>query len=92
MNALAESAFELTRRAFLSFLGVVYCLSREVFAASVRSIAEGAAAGSQLVVDCMLDTGSVWPEHREKRVQLEAYVAKRGEPMRSDFSLDQETS
>ena len=89
MNALAESEFEPARRAFLSFLGVVYYLSREVFASTVRSIAEGTAAGSQLVVDYMLDTGSTWPEHREKRVQLKAYVAKRGEPMRSDFSLDQ---
>ena len=89
MNALEESAFEPARRAFLSLLGVIYYLPREVLASTVRSIAEGVAAGSQFVVDYMLDAGSAWPEHRGKRAQLEAYVAKRGEPMRSDFSLTQ---
>ena len=89
MNALSESAFEPARRAFLSLLGVIYYLPREVLASTVRSIASGVAAGSQLVVDYMLDAGSSWPEHQEKRAQLEAYVARRGEPMRSDFSLAQ---
>ena len=89
MNALEESAFEPARRAFLSLLGVIYYLPREVLAATVCSIAESVAAGSQLVVDYMLDAGSAWPEHREKRAQLEAYVARRGEPICSDFSLTQ---
>ena len=35
----------------------------------------------------MLDDASAWPEHRGKRAALEAYVAKRGEPMVSEFSL-----
>ena len=89
MNALSESAFEPARRAFLSLLGIIYYLPREVLASTVRSIAGGVAAGSQLVVDYMLDADSAWPEHRGKRAQLEAYVARRGEPMRSDFSLAQ---
>ena len=89
MHALSESAFEPERRAFLSMLGVIYYLPREVLASTVRSIAGGVATGSQLVVDYMLDAGSAWPEHRENRAQLEAYVARRGEPMRSDFSLAQ---
>ena len=89
MNALSESGFEPARRAFLSLLGVIYYLPRDVLASTVRSIVGGVAAGSQLVVDYMLDAGSAWPEHREKRAQIEAYVAKRGEPVRSDFSLAQ---
>ena len=89
MNALSESAFEPARRAFLSLLGIIYYLPREVLASTVRSIAGGVAVGSQLVVDYMLDAGSAWPEHQGKRAQLEAYVARRGEPMRSDFSLAQ---
>ena len=51
MNALSESAFEPERRAFLSLLGVIYYLPREVLASTVRSIAGGVATGSQLVVD-----------------------------------------
>ena len=89
MKALSESAFEPARRTLLSLLGVIYYLPREVLASTVHSISEGVAAGSELVVDYMLDDGSAWPEHRETRAQLEAYVAKRGEPMRSDFSLAQ---
>ncbi len=63
-------------------------LPREVVVSTTRSIAEGVAPGSHLVVDHMLDTGSAWPEHRKKRERLEAYVAKRGEPMYGDFSLE----
>ena len=89
MNALSKSTFEPARRAFLSMLGVIYYLPQEVLTSTVRSIAGGVAAGSQLVVDYMLDAGSSWPKHLEKRAQLEAYVARRGEPIRSDFSLAQ---
>ncbi len=89
MQALAESAFDPARRTVLSLLGVIYYLPREVLASTVHSIAEGVAAGSELVVDYMLDAPSAWPEHRGKRAQLEAYVASRGEPMRSEFSLAQ---
>lgn len=89
MSALAESSFDPARRAFLSLLGVVYYLSREVLVSTVRSISEGVAAGSQLMVDYMLDPDSAWPEHRKKRAGLKAFVARRGEPMRSDFSLAQ---
>ena len=53
MNALSKSAFEPARRAFLSMLGVIYYLPREVLTSTVRSIAGGVAAGSQLVVDYM---------------------------------------
>ena len=88
MKALSHSAFDPSRRAFLSLLGVIYYLPREVVVSTARSIAEGVAPGSQLVVDHMLDTGSAWPEHRKKRERLEAYVAKRGEPMYGDFSLE----
>ncbi len=88
MEALAgASAFDPRRRAFLSLLGLTYYLTSEVIVATVRSIAQGVAPGSELVLDHMLDDASAWPAHRGKRETLEAYVAKRGEPMVSDFSL-----
>jgi len=73
--------------AILSFLGVIYYLSPETLAESARPIASGVAPGSRLVVDYMLDEASAWPEHRKMRAQLEAYVAKRGEPMKREYSL-----
>ena len=87
MDALAESSFDRESPVILSFLGVTYYLTPETLAASASSIADGVAPGSRLVLDYMLDDASAWPEHRPMRDQLEAYVAKRGEPMKSEYSL-----
>ena len=87
MQALADSAFDPGRRAFFSLLGLTYYLSRDVIAATARSISEGSAAGSRVVLDHMLDDPAASPEDLRKRAALEAYVAKRGEPMHSAFSL-----
>ena len=87
MDALSKSPFDPESPAILSFLGVTYYLSPETLAESARSIAAGVAPGSRLVLDYMLDEASAWPEHRKMRAQLEAYVAKRAEPMKSEYSL-----
>ena len=86
-EALANSAFDPESPAILSFLGVTYYLTPETLAESARSIAKAVAPGSRLVLDYMFDEASSWPEHRKTRARLEAYVAKRGEPMKSDYSL-----
>ena len=89
MEALATSSFDSGRRAFLSLLGVTYYLPTEVIAQTARSIADGVAPGSRFVLDHMLDDATAWPEHREKRTALREYVAKRGEPMHSDYSPEE---
>ncbi len=89
MEALAGSSFDPGQPAFLSLLGVTYYLPTEVIAATARSIAEGVAPGSRFVLDHMLDNTSAWPEHRKKRAALKAFVAKRGEPMHSDYSPEE---
>ena len=87
MDALADSSFDPESPVILSFLGVTYYLTPETLTESARSIAAGVAPGSRLVLDYMLDEASAWPEHRRMRDQLEDYVAKRGEPMKSEYSL-----
>ena len=87
MEALSNAPFDPEDPAILSFLGVTYYLTPETLAESARSIADGVAPGSRLVLDYMLDEASAWPEHRRMRTQLEQYVARRGEPMKSDYSL-----
>ena len=87
MDALADSSFDRESPVILSFLGVAYYLTPETLAESARSIAAGVVPGSRLVLDYMLDESSAWPEHRRMRTQLEDYVAKRGEPMKSEYSL-----
>ena len=86
-EALGGSAFDPASPAIVSFLGVTYYLTPETLAESARSIATSVAPGSRLVLDYMLDGGSAWPQHRRMRTQLEDYVARRGEPMKSDYSL-----
>lgn len=87
MEALSNSPFDPGNPAILSFLGVTYYLSPGTLAESARSIAAGVAPGSRLVLDYMLDEASAWPGHRKVRAQLEEYVARRGEPMKSEYSL-----
>ena len=87
MEALSASAFDPGRRVFVSLLGLTYYLEAEVLAATARSIAGGVAAGSEVVLDHLLDDASSRPEHRPERAAMKAMVAKRGEPMVSDFSL-----
>ena len=87
MDALADSSFDRERPVILSFLGVTYYLTPDALAESARSIAAGVVPGSRLVLDYMLDEASAWPEHRRMRTQLEDYVAKRDEPMKSEYSL-----
>lgn len=89
MEALAESSFDPGRRAFLSLLGVTYYLPTDVIAETARSIAEGVAPGSRFVLDHLLDDASAWPGHRGARTALRKYVAKRGEPMHSDYSPEE---
>ncbi len=87
MDALADSSFDPESPVILSFLGVTYYLTPETLKKSARSIAAGVVPGSRLVLDYMLDEASAWPEHRRMRDQLEDYVAKRGEPMKSEYSV-----
>lgn len=87
MEALSNSPFDPGNPAILSFLGVTYYLTPETLAESARSIAAAVAPGSRLVLDYMLDEASAWPEHRKMRTQLEEFVAQRGEPMKSEYSL-----
>ncbi|WP_419941200.1 class I SAM-dependent methyltransferase [Candidatus Palauibacter sp.] len=78
-EALAESGFDGGRRAFFSLLGLTYYLEPDVLAETARSIAGGAAVGSEVVLDHLLDAASSLPEQRERRGAMEAHVAKRGE-------------
>ena len=87
VDALAESAFDISRPAFMSLLGVAYYLTPETLAKTARSMAEGLPSGSRIVLDYLLQEEQCNPEHLEFRQKLLGFVERRGEPMRSEYSI-----
>ena len=87
LEALEASPFDPSRRSFLSLLGVAYYLTESNLAATARSIADGLPRGSRIVFDYLLDTESSDARHMGLRKDMLDFVSKRGEPMRSEYSL-----
>ncbi len=88
VDALAGSPFDMSRRTFMSLLGVAYYLTPDDLAKTARSIARSLPPGTRLVLDYMLDEKSSSSEHLELRRKLLNFVKRRGEPMRGAYSLD----
>ena len=87
LDALAGTPFDTSQPTFVSLLGVAYYLTPDDLAATMRSIAQGMHAGTRLVLDYMLDPASADQGTHELRRRMLAFVEKRGEPMRSAYSL-----
>ena len=88
VDALAGTSFDASRPAFISLLGVSYYLRSEDLAATLRSIAGGTRPGTRIVVDYLLDAKSSDPATHDTRRRMLEFVAKRGEPMRSSYSME----
>ena len=71
----------------MSLLGVAYYLTPETLANTARSMAEGLPSGSRIVLDYLLQEEQCNPEHLEFRQKLLGFVERRGEPMRSEYSI-----
>ena len=87
LDALAGSGFAMSRPTFLSLLGVVYYITADTLAETARSISRRLPAGTLLVTDYLLDEESAKPEHLLMRKKVKSFVARRGEPMVSEYSL-----
>ena len=88
LAALAASPFDPSLPSFCSLLGVAYYLTPATLESTARSLADGMARGTRLVLDYLLDTGSSRQRDLQARRHLMDFVGKRGEPMRADYSLD----
>lgn len=84
--ALAQAGFDVQRPAFFSWLGVTYYLSVAAIRETLARIAACAAAGSVLLLDYKLPTAELAPTARAAADQLDAFVARLGEPMVSTFT------
>jgi len=88
-SVLDEGGFDPKRRALIVWLGVSYYLTLEAFTTTLSEVASFAASGASLVLDYMdrdvIDgtTGELGAR------RASAWVAKRGEPYRLGFTIEQ---
>lgn len=87
VEALEGSGFDPAQLTFLSLLGVVYYLTPDSLAKTLRSIADGLVSGTRITVDYLLDKESSNPKYLGFREDMLDFVEARGEPMRSEYSL-----
>lgn len=84
-QSLRQSDYDPSAPALFSWLGVTYYLPREAIFATLRAIADVAAAGSSIVFD-YLDVAAFDPRRAGERVQKMITITGRaGEPMQSGF-------
>lgn len=88
VDALVGSGFEMSRPTFLTLMGVVYYLATDSLVETARSISQRLPTGTLLVFDYLLDEESFKPEHLLMRNKMKGFVARRGEPMISEYSLE----
>ncbi len=84
---LAKAGFDSQAPAFFSWLGVTYYLTQEAIRDSLERIAEISAPGSRIVFDFKIAKHMMSAEWRTLCEKMEGFVARRGEPMLTDFSL-----
>ncbi|MYC82235.1 MAG: class I SAM-dependent methyltransferase [Acidobacteria bacterium] len=87
VEALEGSGFQRSRPTFLTLMGVAYYLSAEDLGETAESIARNLPEGTLLLLDYLLDETSSSSEHRVMKKKLKAFVAKRGEPMKAEYSM-----
>ncbi len=83
---LAKAGFDSQAPAFFSWLGVTYYLTQEAIRDSLERIAEISAPGSRIVFDFKIAKHMMSAEWRTLCEKMEGFVARRGEPMLTDFS------
>jgi len=86
-EGLEQNGFDRNQPAFFSWLGVIYYLQRESGLETFRYIA-ALPAGSQVVLDFMLDDTSLDETRRESVRKASDYVASIGEPWLTRYAPD----
>ena len=83
---LAKAGFDSQTPAFFSWLGVTYYLTQEAIRDTLDRIAAISAPGSRIIFDFKIAKHMMSPEWRTLCEKMEALVARRGEPMLTDFA------
>jgi len=85
-EALVRAGFDSQAPAFFSWLGVTYYLTQNAIQDSLDRIAKISAPGSQVVFDFKIAKEMMSVEWIRLCEKLEGFVARRGEPMLTDFT------
>ena len=88
-DALIAAGFNPEAPAFFSWLGVTCYLTKEAIGATIDQIAAVSAPGSSLVVDYRYPRRLVPATGQALVEQMDRFVERRGEPMRSAFSPEE---
>lgn len=83
---LAKAGFDSQEPAFYSWLGVTYYLTQEAIRDSLERVAKISAPGTRIVFDFKIAKHMMSAEWRTLCEKMEGFVARRGEPMLTDFS------
>ncbi|MBK7662131.1 MAG: class I SAM-dependent methyltransferase [Sterolibacteriaceae bacterium] len=84
-EALQKSCFDPAEPCFLSWLGTTFYLTEAATLATLCSITDCAAPGSELVFDFCVPEESLGPHDRAELAALKRLAARRGEPFVSSF-------
>lgn len=84
-ESLQKSRFDPRQPSFLSWLGTTFYLTEAATYATLRSIAECAAPGSELVFDFCVPEASLGARDRAELAALKRLAARRGEPFVASF-------
>ncbi len=83
---LEKAGFDSQQPAFYSWLGVTYYLTPEAIRDTLDRIAQLSAPGSRIVFDFKIAKHMMTREWRTLCEKMEGFVARRGEPMLTDFT------
>ena len=83
---LSKAGFDSQTPAFFSWLGVTYYLTQEAIRDTLERVASMSAPGTRLVFDFKIAKHMMSPDWSTLAEKMEGFVARRGEPMLSDFT------
>ncbi len=83
---MEKAGFNSQQPAFYSWLGVTYYLTPEAIRDTLDRVAQKSAPGSRIVFDFKIAKHMMTQEGRTLCEKMEGFVARRGEPMLTDFT------
>ena len=88
-DGLRQSSYQPEHRTFFSWLGTTPYLTNAATLSTLASIAEFAAAGSEVVFDYLIPEAALSRKEARMIGRLKRFTARRGEPLVGEFDPDE---